>query len=117
MTHRDRSTDHLVYVSLCVTVCQPKTETTPALPADAASKTDDRIGGANDGRSEVPQRFEGDSRCIGHLSASGSKRPSWRDHIKIHPAAELFPLISPAELAELAVDIKKNGLQIMLALP
>ncbi len=37
--------------------------------------------------------------------------PSWRDVLKIHPACELFPLMSPAELKELGEDIKKNGLQ------
>jgi hypothetical protein len=35
---------------------------------------------------------------------------SWRDHLKIHPAADLFPLMSEAELRELGEDIKKNGL-------
>ena len=35
---------------------------------------------------------------------------SWRDHLKIHPAAELFPLMSEPELRELGEDIKANGL-------
>ena len=35
---------------------------------------------------------------------------SWRDTIDIHPAAELFPLMSPDELRVLGEDIKKNGL-------
>ena len=30
--------------------------------------------------------------------------------LKIHPAAEMFPLMSPDELRELAEDIQKNGL-------
>jgi hypothetical protein len=34
----------------------------------------------------------------------------WRSHLKIHPAAKLFPLLLAAELKELADDIKKNGL-------
>jgi hypothetical protein len=34
----------------------------------------------------------------------------WRQHLRIHPAADLFPLISPAELKELGDDIKANGL-------
>jgi ParB-like chromosome segregation protein Spo0J len=34
---------------------------------------------------------------------------------KIHPAAELLPLMSEAELAELAADIKKNGLLLPIA--
>jgi ParB-like chromosome segregation protein Spo0J len=36
---------------------------------------------------------------------------NWRDYLKVHPAADLFPLISEAELKELAEDIRKNGLQ------
>jgi hypothetical protein len=35
----------------------------------------------------------------------------WRDHLKVHPAADLFPLLSESELRELADDIKQNGLQ------
>jgi hypothetical protein len=35
---------------------------------------------------------------------------SWRDVLSVHPAAELFPLMSEAELKELGEDIKKNGL-------
>jgi hypothetical protein len=34
---------------------------------------------------------------------------SWRDAIKIHPAANLFPMMSDAELDALAADIKKAG--------
>src|SRR5689334_9582180 len=36
---------------------------------------------------------------------------SWRDGIKIHPAADLFPMMGEAELDELSADIAKNGLQ------
>jgi hypothetical protein len=35
---------------------------------------------------------------------------SWRDVLKVHAAAEMFPLMSPDELKELGRDIKKNGL-------
>lgn len=38
--------------------------------------------------------------------------PSWRDVLKIHPAAELFPLMPPDELKKLGADIKKNGLRM-----
>ena len=37
---------------------------------------------------------------------------NWRDHLPIHPAAELFPLMSKAELRELGEDIKQNGMTI-----
>jgi hypothetical protein len=35
---------------------------------------------------------------------------SWRDGIRVHPAADLFPMMSDAELDDLAADIAKNGL-------
>ena len=34
----------------------------------------------------------------------------WRERIKVHPAAELIPMMSDAELDELATDIAKHGL-------
>jgi hypothetical protein len=37
---------------------------------------------------------------------------SWRDVVEIHPAAELFPLMSPAEIKALGNDIRRNGLRI-----
>src|SRR5262245_41769804 len=37
---------------------------------------------------------------------------SWRDCLKIHPAAELFPRMTPDELKILAEDIAKTGVQI-----
>src|SRR5260221_471244 len=36
---------------------------------------------------------------------------SWRDVLKVHPAADLFPLMSADELKVLGEDIQKNGLQ------
>jgi hypothetical protein len=36
---------------------------------------------------------------------------SWRDTLPVHPAAELFPRMSEAELAALAEDIKANELK------
>src|SRR3954451_3917885 len=36
---------------------------------------------------------------------------SWRNLITVHPAADLFPMMSQAELEELACDIAKNGLR------
>jgi hypothetical protein len=39
-----------------------------------------------------------------------TERFDWRKHLAVHPAADLFPPMSEAELKELAEDIKNNGL-------
>jgi hypothetical protein len=39
----------------------------------------------------------------------------WRDAIQIHPAADLFPMMSDPELDHLAKDIEMNGLRTGLA--
>src|SRR6516164_11843982 len=41
--------------------------------------------------------------------SNSSSPKSWRDALPIHPAAELFPLMSEPELRELGEDIKKRG--------
>jgi len=68
----------------------------------------------------------GDPRKPFHLPAAGKRggksstaqsptsqdsAKSWRDWLPVHPAAELFPLMSEAELKELGEDIKQNGLR------
>ena len=35
---------------------------------------------------------------------------SWRDVLPVHPAVEMFPLMSPDELKDLGADIKQKGL-------
>jgi hypothetical protein len=40
----------------------------------------------------------------------------WRDHLPIHPAADLFPLMSESELRELGESIKAHGLKSHLKL-
>jgi ParB-like chromosome segregation protein Spo0J len=41
---------------------------------------------------------------------NSSQSKTWRDVLPIHPAAEMFPLMSESELRELGEDIKANGL-------
>src|SRR5262249_28467042 len=41
---------------------------------------------------------------------------SWRDVLPVHPAADLFPMMSEAELRELGEDIKKHGLASRIVL-
>jgi hypothetical protein len=38
-------------------------------------------------------------------------KKSWKDVIKVHPAADMFPMMSETELKELGEDIKANGLR------
>jgi ParB-like chromosome segregation protein Spo0J len=46
------------------------------------------------------------------------KAPNWRTFVKVHAAAELFPLLldtAPEELDELAASIKERGVRVPLA--
>jgi hypothetical protein len=45
------------------------------------------------------------------MSTEARARKGWRDVLPIHPAADLFPRMSPDELKALGEDIKKNGLR------
>jgi hypothetical protein len=47
---------------------------------------------------------------------TSTKQQGWRDVLPVHPAAEMFPLMSEAELRELGEDIKANGLKHPIAL-
>lgn len=54
-----------------------------------------------------------------HLDSTPPPPPaqrSWSDEITVHPAADLFPMMSDPELRELADDIKAHGLQEPLVL-
>jgi ParB-like chromosome segregation protein Spo0J len=45
-----------------------------------------------------------------------TSKKSWRDVLKVHPAAELFPRMSDDELHALADDIKTHGLKVPVVL-
>lgn len=45
----------------------------------------------------------------------GVPKSSWRDVLPIHPATDLFPMMSTDELLLLGEDIKKNGLRSRIA--
>ena len=40
----------------------------------------------------------------------------WHKHLKVHPAADLFPELSNGELEELAADIRQQGLRVPIVL-
>ena len=48
-------------------------------------------------------------------AAPATPTKSWRDAIKIYPAADLFPMMSPDELKTLGEDIRANGLAHQVA--
>jgi hypothetical protein len=50
------------------------------------------------------------------IQTESPARKSWRDVLPIHPAAELFPRMTPGELRALGEDIKKNRLHVPVAL-
>ena len=37
---------------------------------------------------------------------------TWRERFRVHPAADVFPMLDDAELETLGADIKLNGLKV-----
>ena len=54
----------------------------------------------------------GRSKSFHNKRLDNPTQARWRDVLPIHPAAELFPLMSQDELRALGEDIKKNGLRL-----
>jgi DNA-binding Lrp family transcriptional regulator len=50
------------------------------------------------------------------MSTIKTPTASWRDVLPIHPAADLFPLMSPDELKALGQDVQKNGMRVPIVL-
>jgi hypothetical protein len=68
---------------------------------------------ADPAASSIPSRPESQGDL---LSPPSPAKQSWRDRIKVHPAAELFPMMSDAELGELGKNILEHGLKQYLTL-
>jgi hypothetical protein len=60
----------------------------------------------------------GDAIAAGPAAAETVSKPqsSWRDHLKVHPAADMLPRMSETEFQALKDDIEKNGLRSSVVL-
>src|SRR5262245_31360180 len=70
---------------------------------------------ATSAKAATSGEVQGDSEANPIGGDSPPAPENWRDHLPVHPAAELFPLMSPDEVKELAEDIGKNGLNERVA--
>src|SRR5262245_41563211 len=62
-----------------------------------------------------PPRKSGSSTANTN-NTNTTKPPSWHDGLPVHPAAEMFPLMSRDELKALGEDIIANGLKLPIVL-
>jgi hypothetical protein len=68
-----------------------------------------RAGGSGlDGSDSANQKSSRQSISESSAAAQGGKTSKWRQTFKVHPAADVFPMMSDEELAELGKDIKAN---------
>jgi hypothetical protein len=81
----------------------------------AASTRKPRTGDAGPPRN-LPAGEHGELPSKPETPTTQARAKSWRDVLPVHPAAELFPLMSEAELRELGEDIKKNKLSQLMDL-
>jgi hypothetical protein len=51
---------------------------------------------------------------MGAAAQTTTAKKSWRDVLPVHPAADLFPMMSHDDLLELGRDIKKHGIRVPL---
>ena len=59
------------------------------------------------------EECNGDRRDLARATQGqeDSMSTSWRDILPVHPAADLFPMMTPDEITALGEDIKNNGLK------
>lgn len=84
--------------------------TAPEANGDGAEDSSRRLGWPDD--ASIDTKNPGGAipdipPCLDRRKPKGS----WRDLLKIHPAAEMFPMMSDAELVELGENIKAHGLR------
>jgi hypothetical protein len=69
-------------------------------------------GDAGSSQEALPTaRKRGSETSTAKSPTSQDSAKSWRDVLPVHPAANMFPPLSEAELKELGDDIKQNGLR------
>src|SRR5437868_6910048 len=56
----------------------------------------------------IPSFMDRRTATVVTTAAMPPKR-SWRDGLQVHPAADMFPMMSDAELDELSSNISRNG--------